>query len=269
LPTGLDLGPLLREAKRQLHEETDYQREAQNLARFGKFLGDDPGFHVPGYHPDLSQAHILVMDFAPGHAIEDLAQAGQSLRDSIASRLIDLTLQELFCFGWMQTDPNFANYLYDPATDRIVLLDFGAARPVPAPMARAYARLLRLGLSAPQPPEPNAMAHALEALGVWGAATPARHKAVMLQMAGKLFEHLRAPGPFDFATNRLHQDLHELGMEIAQDRRIDHIPPIEMLYIQRKLAGMFLLATRLKARVDLHALIAKRLPPADAPLGAE
>ena len=45
-----------------------------------------------------------------------------------ASALLRLVLRELFEFRFMQTDPNFANYLFDPESERIALLDFGAAR---------------------------------------------------------------------------------------------------------------------------------------------
>ena len=46
----------------------------------------------------------------------------------------------------MQTDPNFANYRWQEDSGKIVLLDFGAARPVPDETADAYRRLMRAGL---------------------------------------------------------------------------------------------------------------------------
>ena len=47
LPRELDLGPLLNEAKRQLHEEADYEREAGEMRRFADWLEDDARYHVP------------------------------------------------------------------------------------------------------------------------------------------------------------------------------------------------------------------------------
>jgi hypothetical protein len=52
-----------------------------------------------------------------------------------------LTLRELFEFGLVQTDPNFANYLYDAASGRIVLLDFGATKPVAPELVAQFRRL--------------------------------------------------------------------------------------------------------------------------------
>ena len=43
----------------------------------------------------------------------------------------------------MQTDPNFANYLYQPESGRLVLLDFGATRHFGAEFVANYARISR------------------------------------------------------------------------------------------------------------------------------
>jgi aarF domain-containing kinase len=39
--------------------------------------------------------------------------------------------QELFQHRFMQTDPNWANFLYDDEADVLTLIDFGAAREYP------------------------------------------------------------------------------------------------------------------------------------------
>ena len=48
----------------------------------------------------------------------------QSRRNAIGTLLERLLFRELFEFRVMQTDPNFANYLYQPQSGRVVLLDF-------------------------------------------------------------------------------------------------------------------------------------------------
>jgi predicted unusual protein kinase regulating ubiquinone biosynthesis (AarF/ABC1/UbiB family) len=42
----------------------------------------------------------------------------------------------------MQTDPNWANFMYDPATDMLTMLDFGAARRYDKPFIDKYLRLV-------------------------------------------------------------------------------------------------------------------------------
>ena len=86
------------------------------------------------------------MDFITGRPIETLTDAAPEVRDAAMAALFELALRELFEFGFMQTDPNFANYRWQEDTGRLVLLDFGAARPVAPATAQAYRRLLRAGL---------------------------------------------------------------------------------------------------------------------------
>ena len=37
------------------------------------------------------------------------------------------TIEELFLMNFMQTDPNFGNFVLDRETYNLILLDFGAA----------------------------------------------------------------------------------------------------------------------------------------------
>lgn len=85
------------------------------------------------------------MSFVEGQAIETLEGASQEARDAALTALVTLVLRELFEFGVMQTDPNFANYRWQADSGALVLLDFGATRAVPAETADAYRRLIEAG----------------------------------------------------------------------------------------------------------------------------
>jgi ABC1 atypical kinase-like domain len=52
-------------------------------------------------------------------------------------------LQELFVWRFMQTDPNFGNFLYDEASDRVALIDFGAARHFPKAFVDDYLHMVK------------------------------------------------------------------------------------------------------------------------------
>lgn len=256
LPAGLDIAPLLSEAKRQLHEEADYAREAQCLARFGALLGDAPDFIVPGLHADLTTSDVLAMDFVPGVAVESLEDAPQATRDRIMTLLLGLLLRELFEFEVMQTDPNFANYRYDKTQDRLVLLDFGATRHFGPEIADRYRRLLIAGMA----PDPAAVRadtrRAMLDIGFFGADTPEKHQASILGMFETGMVPLRTTGMFDFAATDMTTQIRDEGLAMAQDRDFWHLPPADTLFLQRKFAGLFLLGNRLKAQVNMGALLA-------------
>ncbi|SHI43093.1 ABC1 kinase family protein [Wenxinia saemankumensis] len=254
-PRGLDLAPLMAEARAQLHEEADYIREGRNLDLFGALLAGDPAFLVPKRHPDLCTPNVLAMEYVTGLPVERLAAAPQELRDETARRLIDLTLRELFELGRMQTDPNFANYLVE-AGGRIVLLDFGAVRQIAPGVQEAFRRLMRAGLSRDR----AATETALEETGLIGPGLSARHREIVLLMFDLAMSPLRSPGPFDFGASDLPLHLRDMGMEMGVERAAIHVPPVGALLIQRKVAGMYLLAARLRARVDLTEVVGRFVP---------
>ena len=251
LPRELDLAPLLTEAKRQLHEEADYEREAAQMTRFADWLDGHTDYVVPRPLPELTTARVLAMDFIDGIPIEALADAPQEQRDAAMRDLMALVLREMFEFGAMQTDPNFANYRFQPDAGRLVLLDFGAARDVDAATAQGYRSLLSAGLSGDR----DAVREAARAAGFLGEAAVARHRPLVDRMIDIVVTEMSRPGPFDFGDRGFVEVLREQGMEMAADRSTWHIPPVETLFVQRKVSGTALLAARLEARVDVRELV--------------
>ena len=251
LPRELDLAPLLTEAKRQLHEEADYEREAAQMTRFADWLDGHADYVVPRPLPELTTARVLAMDFIDGIPIEALADAPQEQRDAAMRDLMALVLREMFEFGAMQTDPNFANYRFQPDTGRLVLLDFGAARDVDPATAQGYRSLLSAGLSGDR----DAVREAARAAGFLGEAAVTRHRPLVDRMIDIVVTEMNRPGPFDFGDRGFVEVLREHGMEMAADRSTWHIPPVETLFVQRKVSGTALLAARLEARVDVRKLV--------------
>jgi len=255
VPTGLDISELLNEAKRQLHEEADYEREGAELARFARLLDGAHDFAVPNLEPELTTPDVLAMSFVEGVPVEQMSDADQATRDRIARLLLALLFRELFEFGIMQTDPNFANYRYDKATSRVVLLDFGATRAFPAEVTEAYRALLRAGMQGDQ----GDIARSAQHLGFFAEETAAHHKRAVVEMIELAFGALRHEGMFDFGTSDLVLRLRDRALEMTADRTFLHIPPVDVFYLQRKVAGLYLLARTLRARVDVRALVAPYL----------
>lgn len=255
LPPALDIGPLLSAAKLQLKEEADYLREGEQMERFAALLEGSPGFVVPRLDPEFTTPRVLAMSFVPGAPIETLEDASQVERDRVMQMLMRLVLRELFEFGMMQTDPNFGNYRYQPDTGRLVLLDFGAARSVDPATITAYDRLLRAGLSG----DKDQVKQAAIAAGITTHDMTSRHGEVLDRMIGVILNELNKPGAFDFGDRAFVGLLREDGMAVASDRAAWHLPPADMLFVQRKISGTALLAARLKARVDVRSLVAEQL----------
>ena len=51
-------------------------------------------------------------------------------------------MREIFDFQLLQSDPNFANYRYDDANERLILLDFGASIEISSEVVSMYRDLI-------------------------------------------------------------------------------------------------------------------------------
>lgn len=251
LPNELDIAPLLAAAKQQLEEEADYLREGGQMALFATLLADAPDYVVPALDDEFTTGQVLAMSFVEGRPIEDLVDAPQDTRDAAVRSLIALVLRELFEFGVMQTDPNFANYRYQPDSGRLVLLDFGASRPVAPETSTGYRALLSAVVAADR----DRVRDAALAAGFIGAGAIAHHRPRIDRMIDVIIAVLNRPGPFDFGDRGFVEVLREQGIAVASDQDAWHIPPPEMLFVQRKISGTALLAARLKARIDIRAML--------------
>jgi predicted unusual protein kinase regulating ubiquinone biosynthesis (AarF/ABC1/UbiB family) len=260
LPLEIDVGAIATEAKRQLTQEADYVQEARFLERYAQLVADEPAFVVPRVHWTLTTTRVMAMDYVEGVALETLSglDVPQARRDAIGALLEKLLFRELFEFRVMQTDPNFANYLYQPQSGRIVLLDFGATKTFSAEFVAHYTRITRAVVD-------NALETVRReavALGYVGADDPPERVQAAVEMILLVCEPLRYRGPYDFAASGLAARARDLGLELAVRRRLLRAPPPETIFLHRKLAGSFLVLARIGARVNARRLVLPFLPPA-------
>lgn len=255
LPKGFELASYLEEGRKQLHEETNYTQEATQLTRFGGLLSDMPQFVVPKVHDDWSTPNILAMTYLEGVPIEDTAKEPQEIRDQIARDLIGLMLNELFRFGVMQTDPNFANYLYQTESQKIVLLDFGATRKINPVITELYHKLILVGLAG----DSIAIEQIIEDIGFISPNTKDSQRKRMVYMVKLIFDALQDTHSVDFADTKLARHIQAEVMALAKDGFVPPPLPIDVLLLQRKFSGMFLLISKLAARVDVISLLEPHL----------
>ncbi|WP_394728386.1 ABC1 kinase family protein [Altererythrobacter sp. GH1-8] len=255
LPGELDIEPLLKAAKEQLKEEADYIREGEQMRMYADRLAGNPTFIVPRLHEALTRPRILAMSFEEGGPIEDLVHASQELRNETFEKMVRLVMRELFEFGVMQTDPNFANFRYRKADGKIVLLDFGASRDVAPEVTLAYRKLLEAGLVA----DPERIRQEALNAGFINEAVIERQGATLDRMIAIIAQEMSRDAPFDFGNREFVPVLREEGMAIARDKGSWHIPPAETLFVQRKVSGTALLGARLGAVINLRRLVEEML----------
>jgi len=65
---------------------------------------------------------------------------------------------------------------------------------------------------------------------------------------------LRYNGEFDFKNSELASNIKDAGLQLSAQSQQWHTPPVDALFIHRKLAGLYLIAARLDAKINIKAL---------------
>jgi predicted unusual protein kinase regulating ubiquinone biosynthesis (AarF/ABC1/UbiB family) len=136
---GRELDDWLESMRTHLHHEIDYRREAALTNRMASLVKgiDVSGFsyQVPQIHEEFCTDTVLALEFIEGFSVTDpdVSRLSIERRNTLAKGMLDLFFYELYDWGFLQTDPNFGNYLLrlddrrrKTGDDVLVLLDFGS-----------------------------------------------------------------------------------------------------------------------------------------------
>lgn len=245
LPAGLFLDKTVANARLELKWECDYLREAQSLVRFRELLKDDPVFEVPKVLQQMSGEHVLTMERMRGVEIVK-GDWDQETKNWIATNIMRLCLTELKDFKFMQTDPNWANFLYNKETHKIELLDFGASREFRDEFVNDYIAVLKGAVKGDRAVVEE---YSMKLGYLTGKESLAMVEAHInsIMVLGEAFTPQKDGQPFDFKNQTITDRVRDnIGMMLNE--RLTP-PPEETYSLHRKLSGVFLLCSKLQASV--------------------
>lgn len=257
LPKGLYLNKTIDNARTELGWECDYEREAQCGQRYRQLLTDpatgefNDVFEVPRIYPEASGKQVITMEFMDGVGVTRMmSELSQSQRDWIGTQILRLCLREITEFKFMQTDPNWTNFLFNPATQKLELLDFGASREYPDEFIEKYVRLLEAASRGDR----ETIKTLSEELGyLTGHESKAMLDAHIISVSTLAEPFLKsAPEVYDFRDQTITERVKAQIPVMIHERLAP--PPEETYSLHRKLSGAFLLCARLGSRVRCREL---------------
>ncbi|GAB1599173.1 atypical kinase COQ8B, mitochondrial-like [Argonauta hians] len=248
IPKGAYLDNMIVVAKKELSWEVDYIREAECSHRFYELLKDDPVFVIPEVCNELSASRVITTTYIEGVSIDKCTEIDQDTRNWIGKHLLRVTLNELFNFRFMQTDPNWANFFFIPETKKIGLLDFGASREFSKSFVDNYIKVIK---SAADQDREGIRRGSVDLGFLTGYETKVMEEAHIdaVMILGEAFSF---PGEFDFGNQKTAKRIQNLIPVMVEHRLTP--PPEESYSLHRKMSGSFLLCSKLKSKINCRDL---------------
>ncbi|XP_005091427.1 atypical kinase COQ8B, mitochondrial [Aplysia californica] len=247
LPEGLYVDSVIASARRELAWEVDYIREAECSRKFRALLKDDQFLYVPEVIESLSSKGVLTSEYVEGLPVDQCLDMDQETKNKICKAVLELCLKELFVWRFMQTDPNWSNFFYNPQSDKLILLDFGASRDFSKSFVDRYMRVIR---AAADGDSQQVLVRSREVGFLTGYETKVMEEAHCdaVMILGEAF----SDKAFDFGHQSTTARIQNIIPVMLKHRLT--APPEETYSLHRKMSGAFLLCTKLGGVVDCRSL---------------
>lgn len=243
----VDLTPLFDEIRSTLKQETDYLTELSFMRSYSENFQGSEGYVIPRPIPELSTKHVLAMEYIRAHAMNEWAKfAEPEHKQLIGERMMELFLKEYLEHGLVQTDPNWGNFLVTDCNE-LVVLDFGACKTYSKDFITTYRKILDFSMRR----EKGALLEISYAFGLIDPRESQEVKDMYLHMMDVVIAPFRHQGIFYFATETYSQASKDASIDFAKSLRFSP-PPKNLIFLHRKLGGVFLTLKRLETKMDLR-----------------
>ena len=127
---GMDPKAIGEEIRDRIHEELDYELEAQNQRTLGRIFRGHPFIVVPEVVTSLSRERVLVSEYVEGAGFEELKGYPQEERDRIGEMLFRFYFGCLYRHHQFSGDPHPGNSML-LEDGRMAFFDFGLFKRMP------------------------------------------------------------------------------------------------------------------------------------------
>lgn len=271
---GRELDDWLEAMREHLHHEIDYRREAEMTRQMAGLVEglevSGISYHVPQVHEMFCTDTVLALEYIEGFSVADPDVARLSLerRNALAKGMLELFFYELYDWGFLQTDPNFGNYLLRlddrrkrVGDDELALLDFGSVLDCSEDFLFHLRHTIAGGLNRDIP----RLVDGLIGLGCLQPDASKEGRQLFADFCLNLLEPLRPPaelpaqylnanGEYRWAESRL---MRRAGKQAALSTTSRHFttPSRDFALIARKLSGVFNFISTLEAEFNGHDMV--------------
>ena len=249
---GKDISHLIKEVSDRIHEEVDYEIEAQNNEFFLKNFNIE-GVVIPKVYKGYSTKHIITSEYIEGKTFEQLLKSKptQQLIDSYAQLIFDSFYHSVYKLKTIHADPNPGNFIFKD-DGKIGMIDFGCVKNINDEFLKKYNKLhvtLIEGIT-----DEDVLEQYIE-LGMIDGESK-EEMLTFYQETIKPFDSMYIEvlknGSYDFKENK---DFSKRGFELVlevQKKQFEAIHKInqEFIFLDRTLLGYYGMFERIGAKID-------------------
>ena len=243
---------IFQEIQDSLHEELNYEIEAQNLQVFKTFHEKlDPKIIIPNVFTDYSSRRILTLSLEKGENIETASTWDLQTRNEMGRRLVRALGQQMFYLKRFHCDPHPGNFAFRE-NGSVIIYDFGGVKTLSIDIIERFKNLVRAGRK-------NDIATIEEHLTTLDALS---EKGVFPEeLYHEWLEVLLRPltTQYDFAENSAHHD----GVKLVKKslKYWDTFKPSpDTLMVNRTISGQYWNLIHLKVNDNLNDLFEELVP---------
>jgi predicted unusual protein kinase regulating ubiquinone biosynthesis (AarF/ABC1/UbiB family) len=260
IPRDMNLDGIFAEIRTMLHREVDYQKEADATEQFAAWLQHDRRFVVPKVLRGYTTKRVIATSYEAGHDIDspDVLNLSPERRARLGEAILELFFMEFFQFRTVQTDPHFGNYrvrINDDGFDQWVLLDFGAVRTFSRSFVDQYQAISKAVVF---DANPTALYQALKVLGIMHEDDSIKEIEAVYQIARLISEPFLNDVTYEWGRTGLAQRVAAMVKKLLFDLGVRRPPP-ELVFLDRKIGGVFTILQKLNCSFAPRALLSRHL----------
>ncbi len=246
----MDLTSIFDEMKIVFSRETNYLLELENLKRYQEIFSSHSDYVVPQAVDELCTERVVAMNYEEGVTLREWIRktSDPKEKEAMGSKVLDLYLIEYFQNAFVQSDPNPANFLVN-SKNQLVLLDLGAVRSFERSFVTDYVELMNCVHSMDRP----ASIFQSEKMGFLDSREKLETKNLFYEMLRSslcAFDENRQP--FDFNDREYFKHSQNVSQDFSRLSEFTP-PPSKLIFLHRKLVGIFGLLKDLGLKVDLRS----------------
>ncbi|AXY57977.1 AarF/ABC1/UbiB kinase family protein [Acinetobacter chinensis] len=243
---------LFHEIQESLHEELNYEIEAQNLEVFRTFhQALDSKIIIPKVYKEHSSRRVLTLSLEKGESIETASSWDLTVRNEIGRRLIQALGQQMFFLKRFHCDPHPGNFAFRE-DGSVVIYDFGGVKTLSSDIIGHFKTLVNAGRQQDISTIENQLTE-LDALAEKGKFPKELYNAWLEVLLRPLTTH------YDFAENSAHHD----GMKLVKKslKYWDVFKPSpDTLMVNRTISGQYWNLIHLKVHDNLNDVFEELVP---------